>query len=603
MFKARNLIPLILLPILLFTTACGGSSNDPPTSTGRGVGTQDIYVFEYLYRFDDAGEPVNLTDQVLSEANSSLGTSLSLNTGFTFREAQSIEGYAVDENGDKKTNITMNFGIISDDTNQRFVAIASADLEKENSNLDIDDNIVVDLTFIEELEIGETTAMDYIFAQTIPPDDPSTEEGMTYLEIFSNRWNNPRQLVFLGVEIDDELFMAEIFGQEATIVEGSTGWQWASKGFKTAGNVIKEGATGMLAGGAAGVTIGGAVGGLLGSGTGPGALGTAAVGAGFGAIGGCVIGGWAGVISATFCGISDAIDNNISTTSVSTVPMLPTVAPTPVPTATPVPTPVPQVSFVNETGDSRLVGIDTLIDRLNLPEDKKAQLLIAYLLDPDGDWIYSILGVDPGKKLGIADIIGNGSGVLRMDQNAVDSWFNNSIFPCGELTEEGWLTVCTDGYGPVPPGDVFLVYMVLDGEIPLEDPDNFYTYGAVFDADGNTANNFQAQSPYNWDYFQGTDRWYELDWDPNLGVWTLYVNEQWNPMVSNARSVIMENVVLFFIPADEFSVERPEYRLSAFVHDGTYAAENSGGDVPGANPEEPLLKFPQGPIEIEGNIE
>ena len=38
------------------------------------------------------------------------------------------------------------------------------------------------------------------------------------------------------------------------------------------------------------------------------------------------------------------------------------------------------------------------------------------------------------------------------------------------------------------------------------------------------ANNFQYVDPYNWDYFQGTDRWYELSWNPDLGQWTVYVN-------------------------------------------------------------------------------
>jgi hypothetical protein len=70
-------------------------------------------------------------------------------------------------------------------------------------------------------------------------------------------------------------------------------------------------------------------------------------------------------------------------------------------------------------------------------------------------------------------------------------------------------------------------------------------------------------------------------------------------VASNARVVIDGNVIVFFIPVDEFGVPRPDYRLTAFGHDGTYAPEASGGDVTGADPTEPLLELPEEAIVIE----
>ena len=155
----------------------------------------------------------------------------------------------------------------------------------------------------------------------------------------------------------------------------------------------------------------------------------------------------------------------------------------------------------------------------------------------------------------------------------------------------------------MPPGEVIVLAMVLGGDVPLEDPDHFYTYAAVFDADGDPANNFQFVEPFDWDYFQNTDLWYQLDWDPTVGQWQLFVSSFVDQIpqdvASNARVVINGNVIVFFIPVDEFGVPRPDFRLTAFGHDGTFAPEASGGDVTGADPTEPLLQLPAEAIVIE----
>jgi len=147
-----------------------------------------------------------------------------------------------------------------------------------------------------------------------------------------------------------------------------------------------------------------------------------------------------------------------------------------------------------------------------------------------------------------------------------------------------------------------MLVMQLAEAIPLQDPDHFYTYAAVFDADGDPSNNFQFNPPYNWDYFQNTDRWYSLDWDPDLAEWFLSVSDVAQQLYiapSKARAVIFEDVIVFFIPAEEFSVEQPGFRLTAFGHDGTYALEKSSGDVTGADPTENLILPPAQEILIE----
>ncbi len=179
------------------------------------------------------------------------------------------------------------------------------------------------------------------------------------------------------------------------------------------------------------------------------------------------------------------------------------------------------------------------------------------------------------------------------DPNSVLNWFNQSYFECGVL-ENGVLTVCPPGAGPMPEGDVLILLMVLEEDVPLEGNEFFYIYSAVLDSDGDPGNDFQYMEPYTWDYYQGTDLWYVLYWD--YGDWTMDVSDYGNSIweaSSNARAAIVENIVVFFIPADEISSVTPGYRLSAFGNDGQIGDGHVNGDVSGVDPTVPPLPVPQ----------
>lgn len=282
------------------------------------------------------------------------------------------------------------------------------------------------------------------------------------------------------------------------------------------------------------------------------------------------------------------------------------------PTATPPPTPTPPPSQADLT-------IDEFASDLGLTADQTQLLIDAFGSDRLADLIHS-LGIilsdedfddDDDRELRLigkdaTDLVRYVVLMLDIAPEALKELFGNTVFPCGSLSE-GRRTVCPAGAGPIPPGEVLMLMMVLDGEVPLEDPNLFYTYAAVFDSDGDPANNFQFVEPFVWDFFQGTDRWYELNWDPQAGQWTLdvsdVVNQQRQPAASNARAVIDGNLIVFFIPTSEFAVPRPGYRLTSFFTDGTFQPETSAGDVTGADPTEPLLIIPDGVIVIEAVTE
>ena len=362
----RKALLLSIIVMSVFPTSCSftqGSS--PPTSIEMGIGTQDIWFYDSFRIFDEAGKPVDITDQILAEAKSSLGPPQALNPDMTFRKTTKVEGRVVDEDGELLPSITLDFGVLDYGDRDLLVAISSADLDEAFINLDRDDSVEIDLSFIDELEVGDETEMDYVFAQTIVPDDVSKEEGLTHLEIFLDRWNSGN-FVFLGIEVDDEIRISEMYGQGAIIVKGSKFWRYTGKVMEVSGDTIKGGFQGVVGGGGTGVVVGGGVG-LLG---GPFAAVSCPVGAAWGGLVGVVIGGWAGTIGGFLSSAGAAIERNNPAVPPPPPPLQSPSATSPPPTAPPLPpvtpSPTPVIVMVtDEPGDCQTpTGI--IVDTCNI---------------------------------------------------------------------------------------------------------------------------------------------------------------------------------------------------------------------------------------------
>lgn len=219
--------------------------------------------------------------------------------------------------------------------------------------------------------------------------------------------------------------------------------------------------------------------------------------------------------------------------------------------------------------------------------------------DRSGDHIYSIPGTTPGNPGPDVDLI---DGIaLRLE---VEPWMAEALFSAAPCGIEGGRVRCPepDGSGTPPPpppavgdeilGVAFRTAGTPPWAVPSGDPETYYQYALVADTDGDPANDFVANDPYAWDFFQGTDRWFTLDAfvgrDPTLIV----TDANWILQASNARVVVDDDLYLFLI--DGTVVTRDGgWRGSAFrTAGGTYEAEDSAGDVTGADPTEPLLGFP-----------
>lgn len=159
-------------------------------------------------------------------------------------------------------------------------------------------------------------------------------------------------------------------------------------------------------------------------------------------------------------------------------------------------------------------------------------------------------------------------------------------FPCGAGTYA--YTVCpsagNDLAEPTGVGYTFLVFVV-DADIPLADPTNFYTYSFVFDTDGMATNDWVAGPAFPNDFFQGTDRWYEVAYDPSMG-WELICSQVTDgasqtvmrgiPTAANA--MIVENTITLVVPDSEIHLATKEFanagvRFTAFRHSGDFGLQ------------------------------
>lgn len=215
--------------------------------------------------------------------------------------------------------------------------------------------------------------------------------------------------------------------------------------------------------------------------------------------------------------------------------------------------------------------------------------------DALGDLIDSISSAVAAYRGGDVDIVSVVAFLLDIDQQTADQTFNESTLECGQAAP---LVVCAPATVPMPPGEVLVVAVEHDSDIPAGSSEVSYIYSLVFDSDGDPSNDWQFNPPFDWDYFIGTDRWYQATYTHSDATWVLAVTqvgaggalEFGQP--SSVRVVIDGAWVVWFVPTAELASYPAPYRVTAFGHDGAFTQDTRGGDVSGSNPTEPLTAPP-----------
>jgi len=169
---------------------------------------------------------------------------------------------------------------------------------------------------------------------------------------------------------------------------------------------------------------------------------------------------------------------------------------------------------------------------------------------------------EPAQKIeGLASVVIEGDSVFE----TIDE-----VFPCGA----GALgtTVCAWSDEP-PTGAWAAIVAQFAGEIPFDDDVYWFQYGVVFDADGDTTNNYVPSEAYPNDFWAGTDLWYQLRDTPNV-EWEVLVHDHQlrSGIPSNARFVIAGSELGLFVPVSELQLPDSTFRVTSFSHTGDWGA-------------------------------
>ncbi|MGE0321243.1 MAG: hypothetical protein AB7K71_13035 [Polyangiaceae bacterium] len=234
------------------------------------------------------------------------------------------------------------------------------------------------------------------------------------------------------------------------------------------------------------------------------------------------------------------------------------------------------VTPINETA-SQLVADDP-----NTPDPEwKAFVELFTGLDPDNPFTHSN-GVLMTTSDGPTDLIGFGAAWLDVSAQAATFLFSDSgQFPCGNTPSA--IVLC--GSEPFPAGPALIGGMLLDSAVPSSGTQD-YQLALVADGDGVSSNNYMASASYPGDLFDNTDQWFEFLFDHKTMTWTLKVTTardgSFTQPASAARAILNQDALLFVIPASEFEAAAPEFRVTAFRHNGDFGLNppnDFNGDV------------------------
>ena len=211
--------------------------------------------------------------------------------------------------------------------------------------------------------------------------------------------------------------------------------------------------------------------------------------------------------------------------------------------------------------------------------------------DPLSDFTDSILANPPSATGAEIDIAGYHSGVATCDAGQVTTLM--ATFPCSQTCGAGFVLCHESGGTDLAEGAVRVVVLELAGNIPLDSSDTSYVYGVGQDIDGDTSNNWEAQSPFDGDLLQNTDRWHQAVYDHGAGSWRLKswqvgANQSTTELTDATRAIFVGNRLFFLMQGTGDNTATP-YRGTALKHDGEFSASARGADVTGENGTSPLI--------------
>ena len=171
-----------------------------------------------------------------------------------------------------------------------------------------------------------------------------------------------------------------------------------------------------------------------------------------------------------------------------------------------------------------------------------------YNPDARGDGFFSDPTKTQGLNVGQNDIIGG----ITFQVEVSPDWGGSLppfASPCGIAPDGSSITICPPDVNHHQHYNWTIGVVVLDGVIPIMEPDYSYTYTFIADTDADPANNYYPESPWFEDQYQNSDHWWILSNEPINPGWNLYpIQVGEGPFDSDAWAEVNGNMVFFYTP-------------------------------------------------------
>ena len=204
---------------------------------------------------------------------------------------------------------------------------------------------------------------------------------------------------------------------------------------------------------------------------------------------------------------------------------------------------------VTETETGREVPVEAVVadERTELWRELGASSY-GEALDNAGDLFHGDPGITAVRFDPTIDIRRWGVGVVELaDSTSRELFGPDGAFPCGSADP-----VVACGADGVSAGSYLLVWIALLEPVPLDDAGFVRSYWAVFE-DGDPSNDWVALPQFANDVLDGSDTHYRLETTPDGWDLARTFGPQLEPMRTTGAAMILEDIVVFLVPASEIA--------------------------------------------------
>ena len=163
------------------------------------VGTQDIWIVQSI----EDPDGIEWLPQVLDHARADLDAPIALGPGLEFRRSRTVRGSAVAENNAPLDHIAVTPGIVSltdaagefqrallGDRNEALMLFSTPRLDQADYNLDLNDLLHFEIPEIAGLSSDDQLLIDLTFLQAAESGPPLAETQFSPIELLAHRWEN-----------------------------------------------------------------------------------------------------------------------------------------------------------------------------------------------------------------------------------------------------------------------------------------------------------------------------------------------------------------------------------------------------------------------------